>query len=60
MGRFIKSKNDPNNIIRSIFEKSGNKSTLPNIPNKTTNGNIPRNSPNTPTPVDISTASKAK
>lgn len=60
VGRFIKSKNDPNNIIRAIFEKWGNKSILPNIPNKPTNGNIPRNSTN-PSPVlDMGTAKKVE
>jgi len=32
--RFIKSKNDPNNIIKAIFEKSGNKSNIPDIKKK--------------------------
>lgn len=60
VGRFIKSKNDPNNIIRAIFEKEGKKSIMPNIPNKPTNGNIPTNITNTPTPVDIPTVSKTQ
>jgi hypothetical protein len=34
VGRFIKSKNDPNNIIRSIFQKGGEKRTLPNVASK--------------------------
>lgn len=60
MGRFIRSKNDPNNIIRSIFEKDWNKSILPNIPNKPTNGNIPRSSTNSSPILDMGTTKKVE
>lgn len=60
VGRFIKTKNDPNNIIRAIFEKWGNKSIIPNIPNKPTNGNIPWNSTNTSPVLDMGTTKKSE
>ena len=34
VGRFIKSKNNPNNIIKAIFENWGKKSTIPDIKTK--------------------------
>ena len=60
VGRFIKSKNDPNNIIRAIFEKWWNKSTLPNIPNKPKNGTPLRNNTNNSSVLDMGTTKKTE